>query len=175
MKADSFLTEEDFEKYLAAYFERCGCVVHRQSHCNVYDDASANNSGLRRADLHVQLPKPVDGGWLRSFAVELKLDDNGTRDIRAGAKQAIAYMRAFDWREGPSRHDERRLPRPDVSLFTTPRILASGGQLHTDWLYLERDLWDNGAALLVSYRGAEPGTMFRLIERRHYLTGREAR
>lgn len=172
----SWASEEEFEGALAEHFRRARCVVHRQAWCNVYCDTSQKNGDRRRADLHVQLPEPIEG-WLSCFVVELKLDDGSTGDIRTGAKQAIAYMRGFDWRQEGGRHDGSRLPRPDFSFFTTPRVLSVGNHEtgERDWHYLERDLWDNGCALLTWHRyGEKPGTVFRYLEKGHSLTGRRS-
>lgn len=172
MSLPSFPTEVAFEAWLADYFARFG-VVHRQPWFNVYNDTGTNDGGRRRADLHVQLERPL-GGWLRTIAIELKLDrwdgDRNTGDIRSGIKQTCAYMCAFDWRLGQSRTSQDRLPRPDVALFTTPSLFA-GHHDDEEWQYYKADLLDHGAALLLGHEGPEPGTMFHL-HRPHILTGR---
>lgn len=165
-------SEADFETALAFHFERAGCKVVRQPACNVTDYSGDKSKGLRRPDLHVTRPSGSD--WPRTFSVELKLDKD-TGHIRQGAKQAIAYVSAFDWREEGGRHSELRLPRPDMSFFTSPLILATSrfDQGSQDWFYLERDLWDNGCALLTWHRGGDsPGIYFRYIEKSHTLTGK---
>lgn len=168
--AAQWSAEEEFEEALAAHFQRAGCIVHRQVAANVADYSGDKSSGLRRPDLHVQ--RPAGMGWPAVFAIELKLD-KGTGEIRQGAKQAIAYVGAFDWREGGGRLDERRLPAPAMCFFTSPKILGSGWGDGRDWHYLERDLWDNGCALLTWHRNGEhSGVEFRYLERSYTLTGK---
>lgn len=165
MTLPSFDTEAEFEQFVADYFQRFGHTVHRQPWFNVRNDGGTNDGAHRRGDLHVQLAHPL-GGWLRTLALELKLDrwDTGNTnsgDIRGGIKQTIAYMGAFDWRTERARTSRNRLPRPDVALFTTPS-LWEGNYDEDEWAYYRYDLLDHGAALLVGHEGAEPGVGFHL-------------
>lgn len=162
-----FPDEKAYETYLGNHFAEHGCMVVHQAWCNVFNDGGAKDGGRRRADLHITFPEPVDG-WLRAMVVEVKATAG---DIRAGSYQTVAYMHAFDWRTGPSRHDGGRLARPDIALLSAPELLT---RIDGDaWVSgIERYLWDNGCAILRAHRGDPPGTFFRLIERSHLLTGR---